>query len=250
VNAPDQVALHSYGTVLSTRWVTVHDTAVDGPAPFNANLAGKAKNGTPFKRPENGVFRPGTHFGEFYFTETGDTNATSVENDTAGGWGGVFKVVQSSPSADTGKISVFFKGTQGVTGLDNIQFLSRNQVAAVEDAGDTLHSQRNALDSGYALDAGTDYSNTQNQPVRWLAEGRDPSATIDSATAGFGKNDGDNEITGVHVSNGDPGPEGILGAKSPKIGSGKWRWFYTQQHGDNVTFEVVPASLGGHDEGD
>jgi hypothetical protein len=250
VNAPDQVALHSYGNVFSTRWVTVHDTAVDGTAPFNANLAAKAKNGTPLKRPENGVFRPGTRFGEFYFTETGDTNATSVENDTAGGWGGLFKVVQSSPSADTGKISVFFKGTQAVTGLDNIQFLSRNQVAAVEDAGDTLHSQRNALDSGYALDAGTDYSNTENQPVRWLAEGRDPSATIDSATGGFGKNDGDNEITGAHVSNGDPGPEGILGAKSPNIGHGKWRWFYTQQHGDNWTYEIVLTPRGENDEGD
>jgi hypothetical protein len=239
VNAPDQVALHSYGNTFSTRWVTVHDTAVDGTAPFNANTAAKAKNGTPFKRPENGVFRPGSHFGEFSFTETGDTNATSVENDTAGGWGGVFKLTQSDRSGSTGRLSVFFKGSQPVTGLDNIQFLSRNQLGVVEDAGDLLHGQRNALDSGYSLDVRADYSNAQNTPLRWLAEGRDASATIDSATGGFGKNDGDNEITGLHVSNGDPTADGILGAKSPNLGEGKWRWFYTQQHGDNSTFEVL-----------
>jgi hypothetical protein len=244
VNAPDQVALHSYGVTLSTRWVTVHDTAVDGSASFAANPLAKAKHATPFKRPENGVFRPGSKFGEFYFTETGDTNATSVENDTAGGWGGLFKVVQSSPSADTGKISVFLKGSQGISGLDNINFISRDQLGAVEDAGDTLHTQRNALDSGYSFDVGTDYSLAQNKPVRWLAQGRDPSATIDSAMGGFGKNDGDNEITGFLVSNGDPGTDGILGAKSPNVGDGKWRWFYSTQHGDNVAYEVVFAGQG------
>ncbi|MDQ1448183.1 MAG: hypothetical protein QOC79_1154, partial [Actinomycetota bacterium] len=207
VNAPDQVALHSYGTELSTRWVTIHDTAVDGPTPFVANPLAKAAHATPFKRPENGVFRPGSKFGEFYFTETGDTNATSVENDTAGGWGSLFKVVQSDPSADTGKISVFFKGNQSVSGLDNINFLGRDQLGAVEDAGDALHSQRNALDSGYSWNVGTDYSAASNQPVRWLAEGRDAPATIDSATGGFGVNEGDNEITGLLVSNGDPSVE-------------------------------------------
>jgi hypothetical protein len=249
VNAPDQVALHSYGTTLSTRWVTVHDTAVDGAAPFNANTAGKAKHATPFKRPENGVFRPGTRFDEFYFTETRDTNATSVEDDTAGGWGGLFKLVQSDPSAPTGKISVFFKGSRAVSGLDNITFLSRGRVAAGEDAGDLLHGQRNALDSAYAFDVDTDYSAAKNKPVRWIAEGRDPSATIDSATAGFGKNDGDNELTGIFVSNGDASSDGILGAKVPNLGDNKWRWFYAQQHGDNVTYELL-LSPGGERNGD
>jgi hypothetical protein len=240
LNASDQVALHGYGNVFSTRWVTVHDTAVDGTAAFNANTAAKAKDATPFKRPENGVFRPGTKFGEFYFTETGDTNATSVENSTAGGWGSLFKLEQTSPSAATGKISVFFKGSQAVSGLDNINFISRNTLGSVEDAGDTLHGQRNALDSGYAFDVNTDYSQPNTQPVRWLAEGRDASATIDSGASpsGFGKNDGDNEITGFLVSDGDPDIEGILGAKNPNLGDHKWRWFYTQQHGENPTYEV------------
>ncbi len=247
LDAPDQVALHTYGKVFSTKWVTIHNTASDGNAPFNANTLAKAAHATPFKRPENGVFRPDSKFGEFFFTETGDTSDTSVENTTSGGWGGLFKLEQTDPSADTGKISVFFKGTRAVTGLDNVNFLSKNQLGVVEDAGDGLHASRNALDSGYSFDVNADYSNPQNQPVRWIAEGRDPSATIDSATGGFGKNEGDNELTGLLVSNGDPGTDGILGAKNPNVGDGKWRWFYTQQHGDNTTWEVLFNGKGsGH----
>jgi hypothetical protein len=77
--------------------------------------------------------------------------------------------------------------------------------------------------------------------VRWLAEGRDASATIDSGLAGQAgfTNEGDNEITGIQVSDGDPGPGGILGAKVPRLFRHDWRWFWTQQHGDNVTWEVI-----------
>jgi len=251
--APDQVALRTYGQSFDTRWVTIHDTAVQGSAPFNANVAAKAAQGTPFKRPENGVFRPGTGFREFYFDETGDTNATSPENGDpetgaggAGGWTSLFKVVQRDPSADQGTLSLFYRGNKAHAGFDNVQFLSRDQLLAVEDAGDTLHTQRKALDSGYVFDVTIDYSSGA-QPIRWLAEGRDPSATLDSAFGGTGKNDGDNEITGVHVSDGDPSIHGILGAKIPKVWRDGWRWFWSQQHGDNPAWEVLPASRGEKD---
>jgi hypothetical protein len=237
----DQVALHTYGNSLATRWVTIHDTNVDGKASFNANVLAKAAQATPFKRPENGVFRPDSHFGEFYFDETGDTNATSAENTCCGGWGSVLKLTQSDPSADTGSITMFYRGDQAHSGFDNAAFFSRNLISFVEDAGDTLHGQRNALDSGYVLDVSADYANPANVPLRWLAEGRDPSATIDAANGGFGKNDGDNEITGLYVSDGDPTKDAILGQHVPHQweADGKWRVFYTQQHGDNWTYEVV-----------
>ena len=237
--SPDQVALHTYGNTFATKWITIHDTAVDGNTAFDANAAAKAKQATPFKRPENGQFRPGTKFTEYYFDETGDTTATSVENDCCGGWGSVMKLTSRSvATTDTHDPPT----GQRAPGFDNVAFLSKNLVSFVEDAGDTLHSQRNALDSGYVFDTTLDYSSSANQPVRWLAQGRDPSATIDSAAGGFGKNDGDNEITGLHVSNGDATTGGILGAQVPKLWSGGWRFFYTQQHGDNVTYEVVHAS--------
>ena len=256
IDAPDQVALRTYGKSFNTKWVTIHDTGIDGTAPFNANTLAKANHGTPFKRPENGQFRPGSKFGEFYFDETGDTNATSPENGDpvtgaggAGGWTSIFKLRQNGGSSNTGKLSLFYEGNESVAGLDNVAFLSRDLISFVEDAGDGLHSQRNALDSGFVFDVTKDYSGGA-QPIRWLAEGRDPSATLDSANGGFGKNEGDNEITGIHVSDGDPTQGGILGAKSPSLKpGGKWRWFYTQQHGDNFTWEVTLADVShGNDE--
>jgi poly-gamma-glutamate capsule biosynthesis protein CapA/YwtB (metallophosphatase superfamily) len=214
LSSPDQVALHTYGSVFSTKWITIHDTAVDGTAPFNANLAAKAANGTPFKRPENGVFRPDGKFQEFYFDETGDTNATSPENACRGGWDSVFKLTQADPSANTGKLTLFFKGDQAHAGFYNVAFLTKDLITFVEDAGDTLHTQRNALDSGFLLDVTKDYSNPANTPVRSLAEGRDASATLDADNAGFGTNDQDNEITGIHVSDGDRRRTGSSAARN------------------------------------
>jgi hypothetical protein len=248
LNNPDQVALHTYGKTFQTQWVTIHDTAVDGSTPFNANTLAKTPLathpgavGTPFKRPENGVFRPGSGFKQFFFDETGDTNATSPENDTAGGWGSVMKLSQNDPGADTGSLQLFYKPDGIHSSFDNVTFLSKNVVTFVQDMGDGLHSQLNALDSGYTLDVTRDYSDPANHPIRWLAEGRDASATLDGSASptGFGKNDGDNEITGALVSDGDPGVGGILGDAVPDLSNGRWRWFYTQQHGDNPTYEVL-----------
>jgi hypothetical protein len=232
LSSPDQIALHTYGLSFDTTRVTIHDTAVDGTTPFDANALAKANDATPFKRPENGQFRPDSKFEEFYFDETGDTNATSPENACCGGWDSVFKLAQADPSSNTGKLTILYKGDQAHAGFDNVALLTRNDILLVEDAGDTLHTQRNALDSGYVLDVTVDYSNPANVPLRWLAEGRDPSATIDSGASptGFGKNDGDNEITGIHVSDGNPAKDGILGATIPHPweSDGNWRVFYTQ----------------------
>jgi hypothetical protein len=237
LNSPDQLALHTYGNSFKTRWVTIHDTAVDGNAPFVAIDLAKAAGATPFKRPENGLFQPGSKFRKFFFDETGDTNATSPENGAAGGWGSIMELSQPGPSASTGTLTMLYRSDEAHSGLDNVAFLSRDAITFCEDAGDTLHAQRNALDSAYVWDVGTDYSKGE-RPVRWLAEGRDSSATLDAAFGGFG-NEGDNEITGLHVSDGDPGAEGVLGAKLPQLDSPQWRWFYTQQHGDNSTYEVL-----------
>jgi hypothetical protein len=234
--------LHSYGKAFTTAWVTIHDTDVDGTAPFDANAAAKTKLGTPFKRPENGQFHPGTKFKEFFFDETGDTDSRTQAGSAFGGFGAVFKLSQKNPSADAGTLTLFYLSDIVHSGFDNCAFLTKNQIVFVEDAGDTLHTQRNALDSAYVFDVNTDYSNGA-QPIRMLAEGRDASATIDSGFLGLTgfQNEGDNEITGFHVSNGDPSTGGILGAQNPKAFKNGWRVFYTQQHGDNFTWEILPG---------
>ena len=246
----DMKDLHTYGMNLQTRWITIHDTAVDGNTPFDANALAKTKFATPLKRPENGVFRPGSEFTEFYFDETGDTNIQTEAPDH-GGFGAVLKLTQDDPSADTGMLTMFYKGDAAHSGFDNVAFWDEHRVVFVEDGGDTLHTQRNAMDSGYMFDIGTNYADpSAPAPVRILALGRDASATLDSAIGavkgnGF-QNDGDNEITGFHVSDGDPAITGILGAKKPKPFTHGWRVFYTQQHGDNTTFEIRKAKKHEH----
>ncbi|MFI5317675.1 MAG: phosphatase [Myxococcota bacterium] len=239
--------LHTYGKVFQTSFVTIHDTAVDGSAPFSANALAKAAGGTPFKRPENGQFRPGSRFTQFFFDETGDTNLLSEAGSAFGGFGSILKLTLSRPGSDAGTLSLFYLGDVARTGLDNVSFLTPNGVVFVEDAGDGLHTQRNALDSAWLFDVRVNYGAPgAPAPVRLLAEGRDPSATIDSALGALGggfQNEGDNEITGFHVSNGDPSVFGILGTTFPIPFIGGWRVFYTQQHGDNPTWEIVPARL-------
>jgi hypothetical protein len=234
--------LHTYGVLFATRWVTLHDTAVDGNAPYNANALAKARLATPFKRPENGLFQPGSGFRRYFFTETGDNNPLSEAGPARGGNGALFEVRQSSPSADGGTLRVFFVGDGERNGFDNLSFAGRDELLVVEDGGDTLHQQLDRLDSGWLLDVRLDYADAQNQPVRFLAQGRDPSATTDAALVGMPgyQNDGDNEVTGIHVSDGDPSRNGILGAKIPRPFHAGWRIFYSQMHGENVQWEIVP----------
>ena len=240
--------LHTYGNSFDTTWVTVHDTAVDGTATFNANSLAKAKGGTPFKRPENGQFRPADGFTEFFFTETGDTNLQSGANGPSGasygGFGGLMRLTQWGPSANTGKLRPFFLGDPEHTGLDNITFLDRNHVAAVEDAGATR-----------CTPSATPSTRRTRSPsaaarVHPTSSGSSPAAATrprrsTPRSPGFGKNEDDNEITGIHLSDGDPSVGGLIGSDNPRFlnpgdhGSDDWRLFWTQQHGDNDTWEVL-----------
>ncbi len=239
ITSQDQKDLHTYGLTFQTNWVTIHDTAVNGFSPFSANAFAKAAGGTPFKRPENGQFRPGSNFSEFIFDATGDTNALT-EAAAFGGLGAIFRL---KLAGNSGTLSLVYRSDVDHSGFDNCGFWDANRIVFVEDAGDTLHTQRHALDSAFLFDLNTDYSNPANQPVRILAEGRDTSATLDSQFSGMAgfQNDGDNEITGWHQSDGDPTVSGLLGAKIPTPFQDGWRLFFTQQHGDNFTWEILPA---------
>jgi hypothetical protein len=49
--SPDVADLHTYGSNFTTHWVTLHDTATDGTAPFAANALAKAKGGDAAEAP-------------------------------------------------------------------------------------------------------------------------------------------------------------------------------------------------------
>ena len=234
--------LFTYGKHFATLWVTIHDTDSDGTTSFDADALARATRRRR-SNAENGLFRPGSRFREFVFDEHGRYQRATEAGSAFGGFGGIFRLFQTSPSADQGVLTLLYRGDLAHTGLDNCGFWDRNRVVFVEDAGDGLHASRNAFDSAYLFDLRVDYSNPNNQPVRLVALGRDASATVDSGIGaipnrGF-QNEGDNEITGFHVSDGDPGADGILGAKTPRALHDGWRVFYTQQHGDNVTWEIL-----------
>jgi hypothetical protein len=243
ITSPDVRALHTYGNTFRIRWVTLHSTQADGFAAFDANALAKQADATPFKRPENGVFAPATGFGKFVFTETGDTDADSQAGAALGGFGALFEVSEDGPRATHGHLRMVIRGDEMHTGFDNISFADRNTVLVAEDAGDTLHTERGRFDSLYAIRTDVNYANSGHHPVRVMYVGRDASATIDSALDDFDgfQNEGDNEVTGIHVSDGNPTVAGLLGAKVPHAfepGS-PWRVFVTAQHGDNVTYELI-----------
>lgn len=238
------LALHS-GTALQAKWVTIHDTAVDGNVAFDANAAAKAHGATPLKRPENGGFVPGSDFASFVFDETGDTDKAAGEYPGAaerGAWGALLRLDMPKAGADTGTVRAIARGDAVHASFDTFTFLDAKTALVGEDRGDTLHQQLNRLDSLWAIDITRPVDAILPAAKRIEAEGRDPEAFADVALKDAGlpdHNDGDNEVTGVHVSNGLTTPAGLLGASDP--GRSGFRFFVTNQHGANVTYELTRA---------
>jgi hypothetical protein len=258
-------ALHS-GSPQQAKWVTIHDTAVDGTAAFDANAAAKAggvgananpaNKGTPLKRPENAKFAPGTDFRSLVITETGDTSKTAGDEAGAaerGAWGALLRVDLPKAGADAGTIKAVVVGDQAHASFDNITFLDRKTALVGEDRGETLHQQANALDSLWSFDITKPLDQINADAKRLIALGRDPEATGDTGLRepppARTHNDGDNEVTGIHVSDGSTSPSGILGAELPfdaGVGRSPWRIFVTGQHGANITYEIIATAKKKH----
>src|SRR5215813_7576929 len=228
VFSTNQLKLHTLGKSWPVQWVTVHDTAKDGTADFNANALAKAAGATPFKRPENLQFLPGSGFKTFFFDATGDTDARAGNIPALaarGSWGSIFRVDLDEEGGDTGKISIVVLGDQFHASFDNLTFADDNVLLAAEDRGDDLHDQLNILDSVWAYDV-----TKKNIPTaRLIALGRD----LDSSPTGAE----DNEPTGLHFSDGNASIKGLIGTKT--LNPNKSRIFFTQQHGENVVWEVL-----------
>lgn len=250
------LAIHS-GQSQQAKWVTIHDTAVDGTASFDANAAAKAGKGTPLKRPENAKFVPGTDFKSFVVAETGDTSKTAGDEPGAAAraaWGALLRVDMPKAGADTATVKAVVVGDQAHASFDNVAFLDKQTVLLTEDRGETLHQQANALDSLWSFDITKPVNQINADAKRLIAQGRDPEATGDIAIkepappTALTHNDGDNELTGIHVSDGSTSPSGIFGSELPNNagGGGPWRIFVTGQHGANITYEIVATKSKKH----
>jgi hypothetical protein len=225
--------LHS-GETLQAQWVTIHDTATDGTASFDANALAKSHQATPLKRPENAAFVPGSDFRSLVITETGDTNANSGNYPGAaarGAWGALLRIDMPEAGADTATVKTIELGDSAHSSLDNVTFLDGSTLLAAEDRGDTLHQQLNTLDSVWSFDLGKSYADINADAQRLVALGRDPESLNNQHE--------NNEPTGIFVSDGSVKKAGLLGANDPAAEDGV-RIFLTQQHGQNTTYEVVP----------
>ena len=155
-----------------------------------------------------------------------------------GAWGSIFRVDFDLANHD-GTIAMFVLGTAEQSSFDNLTFLDTQTLLAAEDRGDTLHKQLNTLDSIWAYDV----RKVDPNPRRFLALGRDSESEsdailLDANTPGF-QNEGDNEPTGLHRSDGAVSIEGLIGKpQNPIFG----RLFFTQQHGKNTVYEIVRAN--------
>ncbi len=230
----NQLLLHTLGASWPVQWVTVHDTEINGTDPFDANALAKAAGATPFKRPENGQFQPGSHFHTFFFDVTGDTNniaGTDPVLAARGAWGGLFRV-DLDTNRETGNISLVVLGDAAQAAFDNITFVDdKDTVLLAEDRGDTLHDQLNVPDSISAYKLNRQRPD-RNIVARFVALGQDRLAGVSGEE--------DNEPTGLHMSEGDSSISGLIGTKTFR--TGRARLFFTQQHGENNLFEVFPLN--------
>ncbi len=236
--------LHS-GAALTAKWVTIHDTAVDGTTPFNANALAKSgvpghpeTKGTPLKRPENGKFVPETDFKSFVFTETGDTDTTAGTYPGAadrGAWGALLRIDMPSTGSDDATVKTIVLGDQTHNSFDNVTFLDKHTALVGEDRGDGLHDQLNTLDSVWSFDITKDVSSINADAKRLFAQGRDAIAADPAGE--------DNEVTGIFVSNGAVAGSDLLGTNDPGQQTDV-RIFLTNQHGNNITQELTAAPTG------
>jgi len=229
--------LHA-GAALQAQWLTIHDTEADGTAAFDANALAKAAGGTPLKRPENGRFVPGTAFKSYVFDETGDTDQAAGTYPGAaarGAWGAFLRLDLPVAGADAGTVRTIVLGDQQHNSFDNLTFLDKSTYLTTEDRGDTLHDQLGVLDSIWSYDLTKAKTVANGDARRLVGLGRDPIAAVAGGE--------DNEPTGVIVSDGATTAAGLLGAQDPGLQPGA-RVFFTWQHGENHTYEIVPPHGG------
>src|SRR5262249_54386647 len=161
----------------------------------------------------NGQFQPGSGFQTFFFDATGDTNEVSGDQPdlaTRGAWGAIFRI-DLGANRNKGRISIAVLGDVDHASFDNLAFLDAQTLLAAEDRGDTLQKQLNRLDSIWAFNV----SKKTLGNARLVALGRDTAseadaALLDASTPGF-QNEGDNEPTGLIVSDGSTDIDGMIG---------------------------------------
>lgn len=223
-----QKKLHAPGSRWPFKWVTIREVPANATQSYNATAAAKDAGATPFKRPENMAWLPGSDFRTFFFSATGDTQMAPgmiPELAARGAWGAIFRVDQEQDRRDgyDGYVSLFVLGDAEHAGFDNMVFVDENHLLVAEDRNDALHSQLKFYDSVW------DYDIHTRQGVRLIALGVDRFCC--------GQKSADNEPTGLTVSNGSTETRDMIGTVESMRNA---RFFITVQHGKNRVLEILP----------
>ena len=231
-NSAGYVSLHQAGSWFATKWIDIgtpttastplpgaDDNALAKAAGAHARSSGP-RTSLPARLEVHGVLlrRDGRHrqpdVRRRRARAQSNLPACTTPNVT-GGFTTIFKLVQS-PKSDSGTISVLLQRRPGPCGLRQRRRSSRRTHRLRR--GRRRHAARPAERArlGVSLRRRPRTTRTARSPMRFIAEGRDAAATIDSGLSGSTgfQNDGDNEITGLYVSDGDTGTGGLLGTKS------------------------------------
>ena len=234
---------HATGSEFKTRWVTIHDTDTDGTTPFDANALAKAAKATPFKRPENGVFRAGRPASsEFFFTETGDTNSRTEAGGAYGGFGSlqssprrIRRRRHRAPSRASGRAtSSTPASTTSPSSTADRRRGRRGRAATACTASATRWTPRTSLDVDGGLREPAPARAVPRRGPRRVGDVR-RRAWPATATTATTRSPASTSPTATRRSRGCSAP------RCPTPFSNGWRMFWTQQHGDNNTYEVSPA---------
>ena len=239
LNSPDQLALHTYGAQFDTRWVTIHDTATDGTTLVQRQRPGHGRRRHAVQA--TGERTVPTRIAlRRVLLRRDRRHRTHQPRERHGRRLGVgVPAAASRPGRRHRHAVAVLQGRPVNAGFDNVTFLSKNLVTFVEDAGDTLHTQRNALDSGWVFDADPRLLQRRD-PAR---SGGSPRAATRRPPSTPPRRYGQRRRQRAHRRprlRRRPGPGGHPRRQGPPAQQrSKWRWFYTQQHGDNATYEVT-----------
>ena len=219
------------GTSFATKWVTAHtgtrSRSTPPPAP-------RRQSATPFKRPENGVFRPGHRVRRVLLHrdrrhEHGQHAARGLRRGLPPRAGGPARRHGPAVAASWATGSTPASTTSPSpprTGCSS----SRTPATACTP------SATRSTPATWSDVRGDDHK--PRRLTRWLAEGRDASATFDAITSPVVQRRRQRDHRHPRLRR-RPTVSGLLGAKLPQPFDGRWRMFWTQQHGDNVTWEIT-----------
>ena len=230
-------------TSFDTRWVTIHDTAIDGTAPFNANAAAKAARRHAVQaareRRCSGRARSSS---EFFFDETGDTNATSAGEQQLPAAGAALQADPGRPVGGHREADAVLQGRPGARrlrqrrvprqGPDHVR-RGRRRHAARRSATRSTRASSSTSRRTTRTPANQSAPLARRGPRRVGDDRRRPTAASARTTATT-RSPASTSPTAT------PARTGSSARRSRTCSSdGMALVFYTQQHGDNPTYEVI-----------